>query len=86
MFRKALTQNVKINCTKNVNLQKVADSESSRVFIHQSDVKPSAESESVQPFHNRKISHSPCLVEKEIYTMKFFERVTFYWGKLRTKV
>ena len=80
MFRKALTQNVKINCTKNVNLQKVADSESSRVF------KPSAESESVQPFHNRKISHSPCLVEKEIYTMKFFERVTFYWGKLRTKV
>lgn len=50
MFRKALTQNVKINYTKNVNLQKVADSESSRVFIHQSYVKPSAESESVQPF------------------------------------
>ena len=39
MFRKALTQNVKIHYTRNVNLQKVADSESSRVFIHQSYVK-----------------------------------------------
>ena len=31
-------------------LQKLADSESSRVFIHQSSVKPSTESESIQCF------------------------------------